>query len=80
MSFATEVKKELLSEFEDNEICKAVLSCKAINGAQKRDINVEDLDERTQKAIKAGVMSEAQAIRNAGGQVYGERIQEMRFD
>lgn len=75
-----DVTEELLNNFEDSEICKAVLNCQAINGAQKRDINVEDLDERTQKAIKAGVMSEAQAIRNAGGQVYGERIQEMRFD
>jgi hypothetical protein len=72
--------EELLSEFEDSEICKAVLSCQAINGAQKRDINIDDLDEKTQKAIKAGIMSEAQAIRNAGGQVYGERIQEIRFD
>ena len=71
--------EELLSEFEDSEICKAVLSCQAINGAQKRDINVSDLDEKTQKAIKAGFMSEAQAIRNAGGQVYGDRIQEIRF-
>lgn len=74
-----DITEELLSNFEDSEICRAVLSCQAINGAQKRDINVEDLDERTQKAIKAGIMSEAQAIRNAGGQVYGERIQELRF-
>jgi hypothetical protein len=74
-----DITEELLSNFEDSEVCKAVLSCQAINGAQKRDVNIEDLDERTQKAIKAGVMSEAQAIRNAGGQVYGERIQELRF-
>lgn len=72
--------EELLNNFEDSEICKAVLSCKAINGAQRRDINIEDLDERTQKAIKAGLMDEKTAIRNAGGQVYGERIQEIRFD
>lgn len=72
--------EELLSEFEDNEICKAVLSCKAINGAQRREIKLEDLDEKTQKAIKLGVMSEAQAIRNAGGQVYGDVVQELRFD
>lgn len=71
--------EEILSNFEDTEICKAVLSCQAINGAQRRDVKVEDLDERTQKAIKAGVMSEAQAIRNVGGQVFGERIQEIRF-
>ena len=74
-----DITEELLSDFEDNEICKAVLSCQAINGAQRRDIKIEDLDERTQKAIQAGIMSEAQAIRNAGGQVYGDRIQEIRF-
>lgn len=72
--------EELLSEFEDNEICKAVLSCKAINGAQRREVNLEDLDEKTQKAVKLGLMSEAQAIKNAGGQVYGDVIQELRFD
>lgn len=75
-----DLTEELLSEFEDNEICKAVLSCKAINGAQRRDVNLEDLDEKTQKAVKAGLMSEAQAIKNAGGQVYGDVIQELRFD
>lgn len=72
--------EEILSEFEDNEICKAVFSCKAINGAQKRSVNLEDLDEKTQKAVKLGLMSEAQAIKNAGGQVYGDVIQELRFD
>jgi hypothetical protein len=75
-----DLTEELLSEFEDNEICKAVLSCKAINGAQRRNIDVSDLDEKTQKAIKAGLMDEAQAIRNAGGSVYGDVIQEIRFD
>lgn len=75
-----DVTEELLSEFEDNEICKAVLSCKAINGAQRRDVKLEDLDEKTQRAVKAGVMSEKTAIRNAGGQVYGDVIQEIRFD
>jgi tRNA A37 N6-isopentenylltransferase MiaA len=41
---------------------------------------VTDLDERTQKAIAAGIMDEKTAIRNAGGQAYGDRIQEIRFD
>lgn len=74
-----DITEELLSNFEDSEVCKALISCQAINGAQRRDVKIEDLDERTQKAIKAGIMSEAQAIRNAGGQVYGDRIQEIRF-
>lgn len=73
------ITEEVLNNFDGGEVCKAVLSCQAINGAQRRDVKIEDLDERTQKAIKAGVMSEAQAIRNAGGQVYGDRIQEIRF-
>lgn len=72
--------EELLSDFDESEICRTVLSCQAINGAQKRDVNIEDLDEKTQKAIKAGLMDEAVAIRNAGGQVYGERLQEIRFN
>lgn len=75
-----DLTEELLSEFEDNEICKAILSCKAINGAQRRSVNLEDLDEKTQKAVKAGLMTEAQAIKNAGGQIFGEVIQELRFD
>lgn len=74
------ITEELLNNFEDAEICKAVIKCQAINGAQKRDIKIEDLDERTQKAIKAELMDEKIAIRNAGGQVYSERIQEIRFD
>ena len=74
-----DITKEVMSKFEDNEICKALISCQAINGAQKQDISIEDLDERTQRAVKAGIMSEDQAIRNAGGQVYGDKIQEMRF-
>lgn len=71
--------EELLSDFSEGEIYKASLSCQAINGAQKRDIKIEDLDEKTQKAVKAGLMDESVAIRNAGGQVYGERLQEIRF-
>lgn len=74
------ITEELLNNFDDTEVCKAVLKCQAINGAQRRDVKIEDLDERTQKAVKAGIMDEQTAIRNAGGQVYGERIQEIRFD
>ena len=73
------ITEEILSNFEDSEICKALISCQAINGAQRRDVSIEDLDEKTQRAIKAGIMSEAQAIRNVGGQVYGDRVQELRF-
>ena len=72
--------EEILSDFGDNEVCKAVLSCKVIDGAQKADIQVTDLDEKTQKAIKLGLMDAKQAIKNAGGQMYGPKIQELRLD
>ena len=75
-----EVTKDLMSEFEDNEICKSVISCKALDGAQKVDIKLTDLSEKIQRAVAAGVMDEKTAIRNAGGKAYGDRVQEIRFD
>ena len=72
--------EEVLSDFGDNDVCKALLSCMVIDGAQKSDIKVTDLDEKTQKAIKLGYMNEKQAIKNAGGQMYGPKIQEFRFN
>lgn len=72
--------EEILSDFSDNEVCKVLLSCKVIDGAEKSDIQVTDLDEKTQKAIKLGLMSAKQAIKNAGGQAYGPKIQELRLD
>ena len=77
---AVDVTEEVLNDFGDNEICKATLACKIIDGAQKTDIKVTDLSEKVQKAIAAGIMDEKTAIRNAGGQAYGEKIQEIRFD
>lgn len=76
-----EVVQDLMSEFEDNaEICKATISCQALDGAQKVDIKLTDLSEKIQKAVAAGVMDEKTAIRNAGGQAYGDAIKEFRFE
>ena len=72
--------EEILSDFGDNEVCKVLLSCNVIDGAQKADIQITDLDEKTQKAIKLGLMDAKQAIKNAGGQMYGPKIQEVRFN
>ena len=74
-----EVVEDLMSEFEDNEICKAMIACSALDGAQKVDIKITDLSEKIQKAIAAGVMDEKTAIRNAGGKAYGDRVRELRF-
>ena len=72
--------ESLLSNFEDNAVCYTQLSCQAIDGAQKQDVTVADLPEKVQKAIALGLKDEKQALRDAGSQVYGEKVQEIRFD
>lgn len=75
-----EITKDLMSEFENSEICRSILSCKAFDGAQKVDIKLTDLSEKIQRAVAAKIMDEKTTIRNAGGKAYGDRIQEIRFD
>lgn len=75
-----EAVEDLMSEFEDgDEICRSIISCKALDGAQKVDIKLTDLSEKVQRAVAAGVMDEKTAIRNAGGKAYGDKVREFRF-
>jgi hypothetical protein len=74
------VWEKVFSKFEDDEIRKINLTCSKIDGAEKCDIKLEDLDEDTQMNIEAGLISLADAIRDAGGQMYGDRIQEIRIE
>ena len=74
------VWEKVFSKFEDDEIRKINLSCQKIDGAEKADIKLEDLDEDTQMNIEAGLITLADAIRDAGGQMFKERIQEIRIE
>lgn len=74
------VWEKVFSKFEDDEIRKINLNCQKIDGAEKCDIKLEDLDEDTQMNIEAGLITLADAIRDAGGQMYGDRIQEIRIE
>ena len=74
------VWEKVFSKFEDEEIRKINLSCQKIDGAEKADIKLEDLDEDTQMNIEAGLITLQDAIRDAGGQMYGDRIQEIRIE
>lgn len=74
------VWEKVFSKFEDDEIRKINLSCQKIDGAEKCDIKLEDLDEDTQDNVNAGLISLSDAIRDAGGQMYGDRIQEIRIE
>lgn len=74
------VWEKVFSKFEEDEIRKINLSCQKIDGAEKADIKLEDLDEDTQMNIEAGLISLQDAIRDAGGQMFGDRIQEIRIE
>ena len=72
--------ERVFSKFEDDKIRKIGLSCQNIDGAQRQDIKFEDLDEDTQANIECGLIELEDAIRDAGGQMYGDRIQEIRIE
>jgi hypothetical protein len=72
--------ERILSKFEDDQIRRITFACQKINGAQKQDIKFEDLDEDTQANIECGLIELEDAIRDAGGQMYGDRIQEIRIE
>lgn len=72
--------EKVFNKFEDDEVRKINLVCQKIDGAQKSDIRLEDLDEDTQEHVKAGLISLNDAIKEAGGQMYGDRIRELRIE
>ena len=74
------VWEKVFSKFEDDEIRKINLSCSKIDGAEKCDIKLEDLSEEVQDNIAVGLVSLQDAIRDAGGTTFGDRIQEIRIE
>ena len=74
------VWEKVFGKFEDDEIRKINLTCSKIDGAEKMDIRMEDLDEDTQMNIEAGLITLQDAIRDAGGKMFGDRVQEIRIE
>ena len=74
------VWEKVFSKFEEDEIRKINLSCSKIDGAEKCDIKLEDLSEEVQDNIAVGLVTLQDAIRDAGGQAFGPRVQEVRIE
>lgn len=72
--------QKIFSKFDDDEIRNINLVCQQIDGAQRVAIRLEDLDEDTQENVAMGLISEAEAIRDAGGNMFGDKIQEIRIE
>lgn len=70
--------KKFFDMIEDDEVRRVVFSCQQINGVQRVEITYDDLSDQTKEFIDCGMVSLEQAIRDAGGQKVGDKIQEIR--
>ena len=55
------------------------LQCNYINGAEKVPIELKDLSEDDQEDIKCGLITLEQYRKEHGGNIYGDRITEIRY-
>lgn len=72
-------EEDVFGDMEDVEIRKIGLVCQHINGAQRVAVTYDDLSDKVKRAIDRKVITLEMAIRDAGGSMYGERIQEIRI-
>ena len=71
--------KTRLREIEENEVRYVRLNCQRFDGAQRRDITFDDLDDATKENIEWGLTTLEDAIRDAGGQMFDKvKTQEIR--
>lgn len=68
----------IFNKFDDDEVRRIGLVCQKVDGAQKVDIKLEDLSDEVRENIEFGLITEADAIREAGGQMYGDNVRELR--
>ena len=71
--------EKIFGKFEDDTIHRMVLECEQIDGAQKVDISYDDLSDDTKEMIDFGIISLEDAIKDAGGSMYGDTIHEIRI-
>lgn len=71
--------EKIFGKFEDDAIRRMVLECEQIDGAQKVDISYDDLSDDAKEMIDFGIISLEDAIKDAGGSIYGDTIHEIRI-
>lgn len=71
--------EKIFGKFEDDIIRRMVLECEQIDGAQKVDVSYDDLSDEAKEMIDFGIISIEDAIKDAGGSVYGDTIHEIRI-
>lgn len=72
------MKKKLTAE--EDEVKSIGVVVKVIEGAERKEIKLEDLDEDTREDIECGLLDFEEVRKALGGNVVGDRISELRFD
>ena len=88
MPFTVTVKEEndkklkgLKRKFDIDEGIKQIgLTLKVIEGAERVEITMDMLDEETREDIECGLLDFEDVKRALGGNTYGDRISEIRFE
>lgn len=71
--------KKFFDQFGEEPVRRVVLDCQQIDGAERSNITYDDLSDETKEFIDFGMISLENAIRDAGGQKFGNTIQEIRI-
>lgn len=72
--------QKTFSKFEEDEIRKINLVCQQIDGAQRVAITYDDLDDDTKENIDFGLTTLEDVIAEMGGNMFGDKIQEIRIE
>jgi hypothetical protein len=72
------IKKKLSAE--ENEVKSIGVVINVIEGAERKEIKLEDLDEETRDEIECGLLDFEEVRKALGGNTVGNRISELRFD
>lgn len=72
-------KRFMVDEDDTAEVRQLGIVVDLIDGAQRRQLSLEELPEEVQEAVLMGDISERDALAQYGGIGYGDRISENRF-
>ena len=71
--------KKKFSGFDNCQYKCMRLTCNYIDGAEKKEITMDDLSEETRSDIECGLLDFEEVKRQFGGSTYGDRITEIRY-
>lgn len=88
MPFTVTVKEEdgrrlrgLKRKFDIEDGVKQIgLTLKVVDGAERKEITMDDLDEETREDIECGLLDFESVVKALGGNVYRDRVSEIRFE